>query len=117
MYFSTINRPYYSVLLGPVYKTAQTEYGLTFARIFLEKVKEVDEGRAFTQDEVRNIIKYGDDAFNTRTSTDGDMGQRYLSDLLQRIMQVYNYQFDSDYQFCFDSTQSNLLEEYALEEE
>jgi hypothetical protein len=116
MYFSAVNKSSYSALLGPVYKMAQTEYGLLFANMFLEKVKEVDDGRVFTQDEVRNIIKHGDDAFNTRTSADKDMRHRYLSDLVQRIMQVYNYSLDSDDQSYYDSTQSNLLEEYELEE-
>jgi hypothetical protein len=43
---------------------------LTFAKMFLEKVKEVDEGRVLTQDEMKTIIKHGGNEFNARTSAD-----------------------------------------------
>jgi hypothetical protein len=66
---------------------------------------------------VRIIITYGDDAFYTRTSVDEDTGHRYISDLLQRIMQVNKYRLDSNDRYYYDSTQNDLPEEYELEEE
>jgi hypothetical protein len=80
MYCSALNKSsHYSSFLGPAYKIAQMEYGLTFAKMFLKKVKQVHDSRVFTQEEVQTMIKHRDDAFNSRTSADVDMGHKYLS--------------------------------------
>lgn len=61
-----------------------------------------DKGGVFSQDEVKSFVKLGNIALHARTSTDEDLEHaRCLSDLLERIMQLYNYGLDSDDQHYY----------------
>ena len=112
MYYSKSNKSCYSATLGRCYKEAKTEYRLRLAKIVSDKIKKLDDSRIMTNEEVRYIIKCGDDLF-LQTSLDENNEDGDKVTLTKAAIEVLGH-------FHYDVEEEKLMveeEEYDVEED
>jgi hypothetical protein len=105
MYYSKTNKSCYSATLGRCYKEAKTEYELRLAKIVLDKIKELDDSRIMTNEEVSYIIKCGDDLF-LQTSLDKENRECDKVMLHKAAIEILGH-------FHYDMAEEDLMAEEA----